>query len=186
VRYWIVAVLAMLMSSALAIAFPREGRVLVTDAAGTIIGLGRVADGATFELDLLEGFAGAVTLIFVTDDGVEVLEATVAAGVVLLDGVDLAALLSEAGFVTVRVDAFATLAGADGPHPRSEAGRGDASAPGSGHAGDRVPDGVEPGSGGASGVAGGPRDDPPGLGGAEQPFPPAERPVVPPATRGAP
>jgi hypothetical protein len=185
VRNWIVAVLAMLMSCAMAITFPREGQVLVADAAGTIIGIGRMADGATFELDMLEGFAGAVTLIFVTDGGVEVLEATVVGGVVLLDGVDLTALLSEAGFVTVRVDASATLA-ADRPQPRSEVGRGDVAAPGAGHPGDPVPGGVEPGSGGASGAAGGPHDDPPPLGEAEQPFPPAERPVVPPVTRGAP
>jgi ribosomal protein L12E/L44/L45/RPP1/RPP2 len=208
VRNLIVLGSALLLSVASAVAFPLEGSVLVTDAGGTIVGVGQVAGGATFELDLLAGFDGAVRLIFVSDGRVVVHDASVEAGVVSIDGVDLAVLLAEAGFVTVRVAPAAAIAGGDRPEPRAASGRDPDREQGQERTGERpaerAHEGTEDGAAGGDAGAGrredapgqaddppGQADDPPGQaddppGQAERPVPPPERPIEPPAARGAP
>lgn len=106
-----------------------DADVLVTDARGVIVGVGRVVAGASFELRVLDGFVGSARLTLLRPDGAtEALEIVVDDSV-LVHGLDLLELLAD-GFeaFTVEVGGVAyheaerrrTAAGesaADGPRP---------------------------------------------------------------------
>jgi hypothetical protein len=82
-----------------------DGDVIVTDARGVIVGVGRVVAGASFELRVLEGFVGPARLTVLRPDGAtEVLDVLVD-GRVLVEGFDLLELLAE------RVEAFTVEVG---------------------------------------------------------------------------
>ena len=91
-----------------------DADVLVTDARGVIVGVGRVVAGASFELQLLEGFVGPARLTLLRPDGAtEALDVVVGERVVI-DGLDLLDLLAD------RVGAFTVEVGGVAYH---EAGR---------------------------------------------------------------
>jgi hypothetical protein len=72
-----------------------DADVLVTDARGVIVGVGRLVAGASFELRVLEGFVGPARLTLLRPDGTtEVLEVMVGHHV-LVHGLDLVDLLAE-------------------------------------------------------------------------------------------
>ncbi len=132
-----------------------DADVLVTDARGVIVGVGRVVAGASFELRLLEDFVGAARLTLLRPDGrTDALEVVVGEGV-LVDGFDLLELLTD------RVEAFTVEVGGVAYHEAERRGTdggptvGDA--PGQGPAGpQRPPDAPGPGD------APGGREDPGG------------------------
>lgn len=105
-----------------AIEVPTDAEVLVTDAGSRIVGVGRVVAGTTFDLVLVDGFAGPAVVTWLTPDGgVRTTEVVVLGGVVWVDDADLTSLLPEA-FVEVRVrlakelgDAWPIAVGQDPP-----------------------------------------------------------------------
>ena len=77
-----------------------DADVLVTDARGVIVGVGRVVAGASFELRFLEGFSGPARLTLLRPDGTTEALDVVVDGRVLVEGFDLLELLED------RVEAF--------------------------------------------------------------------------------
>lgn len=77
-----------------------DGDVIVTDARGVIVGVGRVVSGASFELRILEGFVGPARLTLLHPDGTTEALDVVIDGRVVVEGFDLLELLDE------RVEAF--------------------------------------------------------------------------------
>jgi len=175
---------ALLLTWAVAAApLPADATAFVTDAEGTIVGIGRTLAGETFELRLLIGFDGPAQLIFVTAAGeVVVLRIMVVDGVAYVDRLDLRVLAFEAGFHDVRVVAAAALADGGAPDPRSTAGRGNADETGRGHAADPPGDRGRPGGGDDDEHAGPPAEFPGAPGGppVDPADPPTEPPVDPP------
>jgi len=173
VRHLIALVVALCLPLAAAFELPRDATLFVTDAAGTIVGVGRLVAGETFEIDLAPGFGGAVMLTFVAlDGGVVVAAAVVDGGVVLIDRVDIAQLATQAGFRTVRVavaDAAAGEAAAGAESGAADPGEGP-EAP----LGDPPDDRAE---GGDDGERRPPGDLPPGA--VDLPIRPPDLPVVP-------
>jgi hypothetical protein len=174
VRHLIALVVVLWMSLAAALELPRDATLFVTDAAGTIVGVGRLVAGETFEIDLAPGFAGVAVLTFVgADGGVVVAAAVVEGGVVLIDRRDIALLARQAGFRTVRV--APADAGAD------EAAAGDEPGPVGPVEGPEAPVSDPPdeqvGGGDDDGGRQPPGDLPPGA--PDLPIRPPELPVVP-------
>jgi len=131
-----------------------DADVLVTDARGVIVGVGRVVAGASFELHLLEGVVGPARLTLLRPDGATAALDVLVGERVVIDGLDLLELLAD------RVEAFTVEVGGVAYH---EAERRDADAgdgPGQGPGGAPAP-------GEASGPpdeASGPPDEPRGQG----------------------
>ncbi|MDF1521842.1 MAG: hypothetical protein P1P87_03370 [Trueperaceae bacterium] len=95
--------MATAMAFASALEVPADAEVLVTDAGSRIVGVGRLVGGASFELVLVEGFAGPAVVVWLTPDGgVRTTEVVVADGAVWVDDEELTSLLPSA-FVAVRV-----------------------------------------------------------------------------------
>lgn len=138
-----------------------DADLLVTDARGIIVGVGRVVAGASFELHLLEDFVGPARLTLLRPDGATAALDVVVGERVVIDGYDLLELLAE------RVEAFTVEVGGVAYH---EAERGEAD----GGAGDGP--GPGPGAPPAPGEASGPPDETPG--------PPDETPGPPDDPRG--
>lgn len=138
-----------------------DADLLVTDARGVIVGVGRVVAGASFELHLLESFVGPARLTVLHPDGATAALDVVVGERVVIDGFDLLELLAE------RVEAFTVEVGGVAYH---EAERREADA----GAGDRS--GQGPGAPPAPGEASGPPDETPG--------PPDETPGPPDDPRG--
>jgi hypothetical protein len=123
-----------------------DGDIIVTDARGVIVGVGRVVAGASFELRLLDGFVGPARLTLLRPDGATEVLDVVVDGDLRVEGFDLLALLVDRVEVyTVEVAGVAyhaaasrgTDAGAvagDGPRPAETAGNagtpGNAETPG--------------------------------------------------------
>ena len=130
-----------------------DADVLVTDARGVIVGVGRVVAGASFELRLLEDFVGAARLTLLRPDGrTDALEVVVGEGV-LVDGFDLLELLTD------RIAAFTVEVAGVTYHEAewrgADAGPTVGDAPGQGPAGPQAPPNAP-----------GPRDEP---GGPDEP-----------------
>jgi len=77
-----------------------DADVLVTDARGVIVGVGRVVAGASFELRVLEGFVGPARLTLLRPDGTTEVFEVMVGDHVLVHGLDLLDLIAE------RVEAF--------------------------------------------------------------------------------
>jgi hypothetical protein len=153
-----------------ALEVPTDAEVLVTDAGSRIVGIGRVVAGASFELVLVDGFAGPAVVVWLSPDGgIRTTEVVVEDGVVWVDGEELTSVLPEA-FATVRVW-FATELGdawppgvGQGP-PAAVPGRGQGRGPPAG-ADPPGPPGTPPGRPDegppAADPSGPPEDVPPG------------------------
>jgi hypothetical protein len=129
-----------------------DADVLVTDARGVIVGVGRIVAGASFELRLLQDFVGPARLTLLRPDGrTDALEVVVGEGV-LVDGFDLLALLTE------RIVAFTLEVGGVTYHEAerrgADAGPTVGDAPGRGPASPQVP----PEAPGQAGTPGAPED----------------------------
>jgi len=72
-----------------------DGDLLVTDAGGVIVGVGRVVAGASFELRILEGFVGPARLTLLRPDGATEVLDVVVNGRILVEGLNLLELLEE-------------------------------------------------------------------------------------------
>ena len=148
-----------------------DGDVIVTDARGVIVGVGRVVAGSSFELQVLEGFVGPARLTLLRRDGATEALAVVVNGHVLVEGFDLLELIGD------RVEAFTVEVGGVTYRAAERRGaeRGATEAEGSrpaeppGNPGSPGPPGFvgDPGSGGGPGSArdpgspGGPGTSPP-------------------------
>jgi len=178
VRHIISLAVALAVSVAAAFELPRDATLFVTDTSGTIVGVGRLVAGETFEIDLAVGFGGAVMLTFVGPDGaVVVVGAVVDDGVVLLDLVDIAVLAAQAGFRAVRVSAADPAGSASADASDSGLGGGHASSTGSERAGDHPDERAAEGGGDADGERGPPGELPRDA--LELPIRAPELPVVP-------
>lgn len=131
-----------------------NGDVIVTDARGVIVGVGRVVAGASFELRVLEGFVGAARLTLLRPDGTTEALDVVIDGRVLVEGFDLLELLEA------RVEAFTVEVGGVAYHQAerresvSGAGAGEGPGPGPGEPA-RPPEAPgQPGSPGGPGSPG--------------------------------
>jgi hypothetical protein len=124
-----------------------DADLLVTDARGVIVGVGRVVAGASFELHLLEDFVGPARLTLLRPDGATAALDVVVGERVVIDGFDLLELLAE------RVEAFTVEVGGVAYHEaerrEADAGAGDGPGPG-------------PGAPPPPGEASGPPDETPG------------------------
>lgn len=137
-----------------------DADVLVTDAHGVIVGVGRVVAGASFELHVLEGFVGPARLTLLRRDGTTEAFEVVVGDQVLVLGLDLLELLAA------RFEAFTVEVGGVAYH---EAGRGRRDAGGVAGDGPRPADPPRPAGPpagtpaelpGAPGQAGGPGSSP--------------------------
>lgn len=193
-RYLIALFLALVLSVAAAIPFPRDADVFVIDRGGTIIGIGKTVSGEVFELALIAGFSGFAELTIVTPAGeVAVHEVMVMDGMVFLDLIDVSVMAREAGFATVSVSPVDLVAAEAEIVPR-DAGMGNASETGQASAGENPDERAYLGSGNAPEEPGrsdeAPRRTPerptvPAGSPAERPEPPVV-PVVPPVDPPAP
>jgi len=107
-----------------------DAHIIVTDARGVIVGVGRVVAGAGFELRFLDGFAGPARLTLLRPDGAtEVLDIVVDVRL-RIEGLDLLELLAE------RVEAFIVEVGGVAYHAaeRARTGAGDEAGEGPRHA----------------------------------------------------
>lgn len=82
-----------------------DADVLVTDARGVIVGIGRVVAGASFALRVLDGFVGPACLTLLRPDGATEALEVVIGDAVLVEGLDLLQLLED------RVEAFTVEVG---------------------------------------------------------------------------
>jgi hypothetical protein len=147
-----------------------DADVLVTDARGVIVGVGRVVAGASFELHLLEDFVGPARLTLLHPDGATAALDVVVGERVVIDGLDLLELLAD------RVRAFTVEVGGVAYHEteRRDADAGAGDGPGTGPGGPPAPGegsgppGEAPGppdeGSGPPGEGSGPPDDPRGPG----------------------
>ncbi len=110
-----------------------DGDIIVTDARGVIVGVGRVVAGALFELRLLAGFAGSARLTLLRPDGTTSVLEVVIDGRVRVEGLDLLELLAE------RVGAFTVEVGGVAHHAAERAGAGSAGAAGANRSTDEPP-----------------------------------------------
>jgi len=87
-RPWIVWIIALTWSLAVASAlaippdaaasvFPPDADVFLTSELGTIVGVGRIADGRAFEIRILQGFSGPARLTLVAPGEVSVVDVVV-------------------------------------------------------------------------------------------------------------
>lgn len=74
-----------------------DGDVIVTDARGVIVAVGRVVAGSSFELRVLEGFVGPARLTLLHPDGATEALDVVIDDRVMVEGVDLLELLDTWG-----------------------------------------------------------------------------------------
>jgi hypothetical protein len=180
----LLVVIATAMAFASALEVPADAEVLVTDAGSRIVGVGRVVAGTSFELVLVEGFAGPAVVVWLTPDGgVRTTAVVVADGAVWIDDEELTSLL-PAAFVAVRVRLAKELGDAWPPG----VGQGPpTSVPGSGPAEGRGPpaaadppgppdDGPPAADPPGSPDDGRPAADPPGPPDGDPPGPPASPP----------
>ncbi len=106
-RIVIAVACAALLSIALAVTFPPDASMFVTDGDGVIVGVGRSHAGETFVLDVIASYQGFARLVIVTSAGeVVVHDVVVTQGTVLLEFVDLRDIATRSGFVEVFVEAI--------------------------------------------------------------------------------
>lgn len=93
-------------SPTLVATLPADADLMITEARGVIVGVGRIVEGTSFELALLAGFEGPGLLTVLLGDGsTSTLQVVVAAGVVWIGDVDLLELLpATVERVAVRFD----------------------------------------------------------------------------------
>jgi hypothetical protein len=124
-RPWIVGLIALTLSLAVAspLAMPTNADVFLTSERGTIVGVGRIAEGRAFELRILQGFSGPARLTLVAPGDVSVREVVVRGrdpqlpdgDLLLLDGTSVLAALRMGGVVITVVWSEAPAAGAREP-----------------------------------------------------------------------
>lgn len=129
------------------------GDVIVTDARGVIVGVGRIVAGVSFELRFLDDFVGPARLTLLRSDGSAEALDVVVDGRVMVEGLDLLELLDE------RLDAFTVEVGG----VEHQAGERRAGGSGAAGGGGQRPD-APPGNAGSPGppaAPGGPGSLPP-------------------------
>ncbi len=75
-RTWIVWLVALMSSAAVAATplFPPDAEVFLTSESGTIVGVGRISDGRSFEIRVLRGFSGPARFTLVAPGQVSVFD----------------------------------------------------------------------------------------------------------------
>jgi len=109
-RRFLAIVITLSLGVAGAFDVPGDASVVLTSPHGVVVGVGALERGERLSLDLLPGFRGPARLLLVAADGrVTVLEASVGDETVTVDGVDLLALLAQAGFRDLTVTGHPAL-----------------------------------------------------------------------------